>query len=221
MDNFSCNVLSKITSISSSKVTFKFLFFCVCIIVVGCESKVECPICEGYKSFETSDGGRWTCSYCDQDGMMTKDKAKQILEVLNQAERQNNTNGRKQQSNKRGNCGCCNGTGEVWTSSGYVACTVCGGDGDFSIGDGDRLLYENGGSSSGNGINSSKGSGVSPHNVECSVCRGTGYCSRCQGTGVIFLTEYATNDYTTCPVCKGGKRCRSCNGTSVSHVEYR
>lgn len=213
---FSCTLL-KVVKTTFSKVYFVLLLLCVCTVFVGCNSKVKCPICDGYKSFESSDGEIWTCSYCDQDGMMTKDEAKQILNVLNQSQYQNGEiDEDSQQNTNRGNCKCCNGTGVIQTSSGTASCSICGGDGDFSISDGDRV-YNNSRSSDGNGSNK----GLSPHNVECSTCQGTGYCSRCKGTGVVYLTEYAANDYTTCPVCDGAKRCQSCSGSGVSHVEYR
>lgn len=202
------------------------LVVCVfCMLIAGCTSKVECPLCGGGKEIVFSNGQTEMCKYCDEDGMMTKEKAEKVQEVLNIINNHGNSGqddyAKPRQQTVRGNCGGCNGSGFIQTGSGKQVCAICGGDGDFSLDDGNRIMNSGHSSSADEDKNNSGDNGLSPHNVKCTLCKGTGYCSKCMGAGVIFTTEYAANSYVECPSCKGNKRCRSCGGTGVSHVEYR
>lgn len=49
-------------------------------------------------------------------------------------------------------------------------------------------------------------SSSSSSSKKCGVCRGTGYCKACQGTGIYGISH-------TCGACKGTGDCSWCHGT--------
>ncbi len=57
---------------------------------------------------------------------------------------------------------------------------------------------------------------------KCVLCRGTGECSSCDGTGLPickYASAYAqrsiSNYYSSCPMCGGNGKCRTCGGSGI------
>lgn len=186
-----------------------------CILFTSCESKVNCPFCHGTKTIHTSDNQNIYCDFCEEDGKVTKEKSKLLMEDMKKV-----MNAEHNNSSSDGNCTVCHGTGQIQTSTGTQVCGICGGDGDFSLSDGEQI-HENEIKSRHSSMDHNDDDRSSNSTkVTCDMCNGTGYCSRCEGSGVAFISEYNANEYTVCPSCNGTKKCHACSGTGVAYTEY-
>ena len=136
-----------------------------------CEGKkqITCPVCEGGKECISCNGtGTYTCENCEGDGECPE---------------------------------CDNGwyTCDECYGEGKVTCPDCGGSGNY--------IDET--------CNSCGGSGYYGNN-ECRTCHGTGRfvreCRRCDGEGTIDCENCNGDGGWTCKECHGSGKCSHCHG---------
>lgn len=131
------------------------------LMLFGCESKVDCPICQGTGTVIAPQGDMISCLACKGDGKLPKNRAK-ALEVLygpqspesGDSSPENNSSTSEYyaplpSSTTTYPCGVCNSTG---------ICLQCGGT----------------------GISPNHASGIK---ANCGYCGGTGKCGTCHGKG--------------------------------------
>mgnify|MGYP007069905615 CR=1 FL=1 len=119
-------------------------------------------------------------------------------------------------------CGSCGGYGYV-----SMACSYCANRKAYELGRKQRELYEQSRKNSDrdntyyNNSNSSSYSNNSSSSsvyTTCRICRGSGICTSCNGTGGYYVESgmYTGSDsrkWCDCPSCHGNKRCFNCYGS--------
>lgn len=191
-----------------------FYFIMAISLIIGCESKIDCPACKGEGNVVIY-GEERQCAACNGKGSLTPDEYNELVNKVNRMKQMrqralDENNSRPSQetmetcpfcngSNGSTTCSFCNGTGLVSSSAAAHGRHVIGGG---SLND----IYP---PSSSGGSNSQSSSSKG-----CNSCNHTGDCQYCHGLGVVEYTgQYNTEGgYMKCPICKGNKRCKVCNG---------
>ena len=211
----------------------KFLFICgIVIMLIGCESKKQCPLCKGTGTVST--GKDWyaidVCPACEGEKKVSETKHDAIKQALydNGFGKATNpvTNTSRQESQVQ--CPMCSGTGVFSGYGGSQTCSECKGSGYTTASRAAQLRQSlqqidqmtGGGGYGGTSIDdgsyrpSERGNNSSGSDRSCHTCHGTGHCQHCKGTGlVVYDGEYNTEGgVMKCPICKGNGRCGVCNG---------
>lgn len=192
---------------------------CLDGLCVKCGGEGHCPECEGDKKCLKCGGKGYTEVVCPDRDCRTCGGSGRCVDC--------GGTGRKL-------CTTCKGRGHIFVTE-TVPCKLCGGDGHYTDGRGNRLQCPQ---CSGKGhltrdipkpCTACGGGGKVP----CGTCRGTGRCADCGGRGwktcekcdargMIRKTCSHCSGSGHCPTCGGSGTCPACGGKgSCTHCQGR
>lgn len=193
------------------------LFFTLMLCLWSCESKKTCPFCQGSGAHPQFG----TCPVCQGEQELTSEKYDRVMQMFQNLPQPSQPAGGHLPQQQVA-CPLCAGSG-IFSGYGQSSrCGACNGTGMVSAAEAQQYIQGMQqidamlGIDGNNGYNPGTSSGGS-EGVTCRLCRGTGACNHCKGTG---LLEYEgmygmLGSIDKCAICKGSGHCNVCHGRGV------